>query len=63
MKPNRMSKNLSERWQDEVKGKKKDSVVIEEDLDGVNLKAELGPYINGRQVFYRCVKEPREKTE
>ena len=50
-----------ERWQDEVKGQKQDSVVIEEELDGVRLRAELGPFTNGRQVLYRCVKEPKGK--
>ena len=50
-----------ERWQDEVKGEQQDSVVIEEELDGVRLNAELGPFVNGRQVLYRCVKEPKGK--
>jgi len=50
-----------ERWQDAVQGEQQDSVVIEEELDGVRLRAELGPFVNGRQVLYRCVKEPKGK--
>ena len=50
-----------ERWQDAVKAEQQDSVVIEEELDGVRLMAELGPFVNGRQVLYRCVKEPKGK--
>jgi exodeoxyribonuclease V gamma subunit len=50
-----------ERWQDAVKGEQEGSVVIEEELDGVKLRGELGPFVNGRQVLYRCVKEPKGK--
>jgi exodeoxyribonuclease V gamma subunit len=50
-----------ERWKGEVTGDCEEQVVIDEELDGVRLRGELGPFINGRQVLFRCVKEAKGK--
>ena len=50
-----------EMWGSELKGDRQEPVVIDQELDGVRLRGELGPLINGRQILFRCVKETKGK--
>ena len=48
-------------WKDELNGDRQKTIVIDEELGGVRLHGELGSLINGRQILFRCVKEPKRK--
>ena len=50
-----------EMWKEEVTGDSEEPVVIDQELDGVRLRGVLGPFIKGRQVLFRCVKETKGK--
>ena len=51
-----------ERWKDDLTGNKEEPVSIDQELKGIRIRGELGPFINGKQVLYRCVKETKGKT-
>ena len=42
-------------------GEKQKPLIIDQVMDGVRLRGELGPFINGRQILFRCVKEAKGK--
>ena len=50
-------------WGEQLKGEKSEPVAFDEVVDGVRLRGELGPFVDGRQLLYRCVekKSSREK--
>jgi exodeoxyribonuclease V gamma subunit len=50
-----------EMWKDELKGVRQEPVVIDQELDGVRLRGELGPFVDDRQILFRCVKETKGK--
>ena len=50
-----------ERWKDDLTGNKEEPVSINQELKGIRIRGELGPFINGKQVLYRCVKETKGK--
>ena len=50
-----------ERWQDDLQGEKQKPLIIDQVMDGVRLRGELGPFIDGRQILFRCVKEAKGK--
>ena len=50
-----------EQWGEELKGVKEEPVLIDEEFKGIRLRGELGPFVNRRQVLYRCVKEIKGK--
>ena len=50
-----------EMWKDELKGDHQEPVVIDQELDGVRLRGQLGPFIKDRQILFRCVKETKGK--
>ena len=50
-----------ERWKDDLTGNKEEPVSIDQELKGFEFEGELGPFINGKQVLYRCVKETKGK--
>ena len=50
-----------EQWGEELKGEKEEPVLIDEECKGIRLRGELGPFVNGRQILYRCVKEIKGK--
>ena len=48
-------------WGDELRGRKEDPLLLDLEFNGIRLRGELGPFINGRQVLYRCVNEIKPK--
>ena len=50
-----------EQWGEELKGEKEEPVLIDEECKGIRLRGELGPFVSGRQILYRCVKEIKGK--
>ena len=48
-------------WGSELNGKKGGPVLIDEEVGGVRLRGELSPFVDGRQLFYRCVEKPKIK--
>ena len=42
-------------WGDELRGEKEISQILDIDLNGIRLRGELGPFIQGRQILFRCV--------
>jgi len=50
-----------EKWAEELKGEKGDVVLIDQELQGIRLRGELGPLINQRQILYRCIKHIKGK--
>jgi exodeoxyribonuclease V gamma subunit len=50
-----------EQWGEDLKGEKEDPVIIDVEFNGIRLRGELGPFVNRRQVLYRCVKEIKGK--
>ena len=50
-----------EMWGEELKGPKSPSISFREELGGVGLTGELGPFVNGNQLLYRCVDEMKGK--
>ncbi len=50
-----------EQWGEELKGEKEKLVVVDEEFNGIRLRGELGPFVNRRQILYRCVQEIKGK--
>lgn len=50
-----------EQWGTHLKGEKSESVILGVDFEGLRLKAELGPFVEGRQILYRCVDKVKAK--
>ena len=50
-----------EQWGTHLKGEKSESVILDVDFEGLRLKAELGPFVEGRQILYRCVDKVKAK--
>ena len=50
-----------EKWKDDLTGEKEEPVIIDREFEGIRIRGELGPFINGKQVLYRCVKEIKGK--
>ena len=50
-----------ERWQEDLQGEKQKPLIIDQVMDGIRLRGELGPFIDGRQILFRCVKEAKGK--
>ena len=50
-----------EMWKDELKGDHLEPLLIDQELDGVRLRGELGPFINEKQILFRCVKATKGK--
>ena len=48
-------------WKDELKGDRLEPLLIDQELDGVRLRGELGPFINEKQILFRCVKATKGK--
>jgi exodeoxyribonuclease V gamma subunit len=48
-------------WGDELRGEKEDPVLLDLEFNGIRLRGELGPFVNRRQVLFRCVDEMKPK--
>ena len=46
---------------EQLKGQK--SLAFDEVVDGVRLRGELGPFVDGRQLLYRCVEKKKLKEK
>ena len=48
-------------WGEQLKGEKSEPVAFDEVVDDVRLRGELGPFVDGRQLLYRCVEKKKLK--
>ena len=48
-------------WGDELRGEKEISQILDIDSNGIRLRGELGPFIQGRQILFRCVDKIKVK--
>jgi exodeoxyribonuclease V gamma subunit len=48
-------------WGVQLNGEKSDPEAFDEMVDGVRLRGELGPFVEGRQLLYRCVDKQKLK--
>jgi exodeoxyribonuclease V gamma subunit len=48
-------------WGEQLKGEKSEPEAFDELVDGVRLRGELGPFVDGRQLLYRCVEKSKLK--
>jgi exodeoxyribonuclease V gamma subunit len=48
-------------WGVQLNGKKSEPEAFDEVVDGVRLRGELGPFVEGRQLLYRCVEKTKLK--
>jgi exodeoxyribonuclease V gamma subunit len=48
-------------WGVQLNGEKSDQEAFDEVIDGVRLRGELGPFVEGRQLLYRCVDKQKLK--
>ena len=53
--------HFMDQWGHDLKGGKGEAIVLSIDFDGLELSAELGPFIRKRQVLYRCVDKLKAK--
>ena len=48
-------------WGAQLNGEKSEPEAFDEVVDGVRLRGELGPFVEGRQLLYRCVEKTKLK--
>ena len=46
-------------WGVQLNGEKSEPEAFDEMVDGVRLRGELGPFVEGRQLLYRCVEKSK----
>lgn len=48
-------------WGDQLRGEKDEAETFDLEFNGIRLQGEMGPFVNGRQILYRCVDEIKGK--